>query len=79
MKIVAVEIAAAVSGGGALATTTTARPLTAATATPVLHKNQPRLLRLDSRVDRSRNTIRREWLNRRRKGAARDRQGYREQ
>ena len=89
MKIVAVEIAAAVSGGGALATTTarpltattTARPLTAtAAATPaVLHKNQPRLIRLDSRVDRSRNAIRREWLSRRRDGAARDRQSYREQ
>lgn len=80
VEVVAVKIAAAASAGGRAPRTAAGGSLTAsATASAVLHKNQPGLMRLDSCLYRSRNVTRGEWNNRRRNGAARDRQSSCEQ
>ena len=88
MEVVAIEIALAVRAGGAVRTadgalpTTTRRPLTrplATTTSTILNQDQSGVTGLDNCVDPLRKTVWREWHNRCSHGAARERQGGREQ
>ncbi len=90
MEVVAIEISLAVRAGGAVRTAgstlptsarrplTTTRPLTATTST-ILNEDQSGVVGLDNCVDPLRKAVRREWHNRCSHGAARERQGGREQ
>src|SRR6185295_2958438 len=67
MKVIAIEIIAAVRRTRGALAATARRPLTTAPAScTILHQDQPRFVRLASAVDGSRDSPRREWRDRRR-------------